>query len=138
MSGWKSEALNGEVISTSKALISYLGFDMGQEERECFRVLFLDPVNRLIEDRWLWEGTVNEVHAYPREIVRIALELSSTAMILVHNHPNGDPTPSTADYKLTRRIQNACTALDLSVHDHVIVTISGAFSMRANALIHLD
>ena len=137
MSGWKSEALNGEVISTSKALISYLGFDMGQEARECFRVLFLDPANRLIEDRWLWEGTVNEVHAYPREIVRIALELSSTAMILVHNHPNGDPTPSTADYKLTRRIQNACTALDLSVHDHVIVTISGAFSMRANALIHL-
>lgn len=138
MAGWKSEALNGEVISTSKALISYLRFDMGREEREFFRVLYLDPANRLIEDRWLWEGTINEVHAYPREIVRIALELSSTAMILVHNHPSGDPTPSSADYKLTQRIQNACSALDLVVHDHVIVTNSGAFSMRANSLIHLD
>jgi DNA repair protein RadC len=138
MAGWESEALKGEVISTSKALISYLRFDMGREEREFFRVLFLDATNRLIEDRWLWEGTVNEVHAYPREIVRIALELSSTAMILVHNHPNGDPAPSIADYKLTQRIQNACSTLDLAVHDHVIVANGGAFSMRSNSLIHLD
>lgn len=138
ISGWKNEALNGEVISNSKALISYLRFDMSQEEREFFRVLYLDPANRLIEDRWLWEGTVNEVHAYPREIIRIALELSSTALILVHNHPSGDPRPSSADFKLTQRIQNACFALDLVVHDHVIVANGGAYSMRANSLIHLD
>lgn len=132
---WRQEAFKEQIISTSEALLTYLQFDMCGLERECFRVLFLDSDNCLIDDRLLWEGTINRVHAYPREVVRLAIELSATAMILVHNHPQGNAAPSTDDLFLTRQISNACAAVDIVVHDHIIVSRSGSFSFALNAMI---
>lgn len=132
---WRQEAYKEQVISTSEALLTYLQLDMCSLERECFRVLFLDSANHLIDDRMLWEGTVNRVHAYPREVVRLAIELSATALILVHNHPQGSARPSSEDHFLTRQIANACAAVDIVIHDHIVVARSGAFSFSLNSLI---
>lgn len=132
---WRQEAFKERVISTSDALVTYLQFDMCGLERECFRVLFLDSSNNLLDDRLLWEGTINRVHAYPREVVRIGIELSATAMILIHNHPQGNAKPSADDLYLTRQISNACAAVDIVVHDHIIVARNGVFSFALNAMI---
>jgi DNA repair protein RadC len=103
--------------------------------RETFRVLFLDGCNRLLADEVLNVGTVNKVGVHPREVVRRALEVNATAVILVHNHPSGDPKPSQYDHKVTRQVEQACALVDVVVQDHVIVGSSGFFSFAANALI---
>jgi DNA repair protein RadC len=132
---WREEAFKARVISTSEALVTYLQLDMCGLERECFRILFLGPDNRLIDDRILWEGTVNRVHAYPREIVRLSIELSATALILIHNHPQGRAAPSETDRLLTRQIANACAAVEIVIHDHVIVARDGIFSFTLDNMI---
>jgi DNA repair protein RadC len=132
---WRQEAVREQIISTSEALLTYLQFDMCGLERECFRVLFLDSANNLIDDRLLWEGTINRVHAYPREVIRLAIELSATAVILVHNHPQGNARPSQDDILLTRKISNACAAVEVVVHDHIIVARNGTFSFALNSMI---
>lgn len=137
-SAWRTEAFKARVISTSDALLTYLQLDMCGLERECFRILFLGPDNRLLDDRMLWEGTVNRVHVYPREVVRQAIELSATALILVHNHPYGSATPSAMDRRLTKQIIDACAVIEVAVHDHVIVGREGIFSFAANAFVSDD
>jgi DNA repair protein RadC len=108
---------------------------MAFEPREQFRILFLDKKNALIADEVQQTGTVDHTPVYPREVVRRALELSATAVILVHNHPSGDPTPSRADIDMTRTIVETAKPLGISVHDHIIVGKSGHVSMKGLRLI---
>jgi DNA repair protein RadC len=103
---------------------------MAFAEREEFRILFLDKRNQLIADEVQQRGTVDHTPVYPREIVRRALELSATALILVHNHPSGDPSPSQADIRMTLEIQQIARPLGISIHDHVIVGRNGHASLK--------
>jgi DNA repair protein RadC len=123
------------VITSWTQLSAYLRTAMAHEPREQFRVLFLDRKNQLIADEAMNEGTVDHAPVYPREVVRRALELSASALILAHNHPSGDPTPSQADIAMTREVIEAAKVLRLSVHDHVIVGRDGLTSFRAQGLI---
>src|SRR4026209_795837 len=108
---------------------------MAFEEREQFRILFLDKRNALIADEVQQTGTVDHTPVYPREVVKRALELSATAIILVHNHPSGDPTPSRADITMTQAIIDVAKPLGISVHDHIIVGKDGHASLKALKLI---
>ncbi len=110
-----------EALTSWVALNAYVQRDMAKRTREAFRVLFLDKRNQLIADEVLSEGTVDHAPVYPREVLRRALELDASALILVHNHPSGDPTPSTADIDMTRQIVEAARFLRVAVHDHLIV-----------------
>ncbi len=118
------------VISSWSALIAYLRVTLAHEPREQFRVLFLDKKNQLLADEVMGHGTVDHAPAYPREIMRRALELSSSNLILVHNHPSGDPHPSQGDIDLTKTIVTAGKALNVTVHDHLIVGREGVASLR--------
>jgi DNA repair protein RadC len=108
---------------------------MAFAEREQFRLLFLDKRNALIADEVQGTGTVDHTPVYPREVVRRALELSASALILVHNHPSGDPTPSAADIKMTRDIVEVAKPLGIAVHDHIIVGREGHASLKGLRLI---
>ena len=108
---------------------------MAFESREVFRILFLDKRNALIADEIQQTGTVDHTPVYPREVVKRALEVSATAVILVHNHPSGDPTPSQADIAMTRQIVEAGKPLGILVHDHIIIGKNGHTSMKGQALI---
>jgi DNA repair protein RadC len=131
----REEALKGPVLSTSEALIDYLFADMAHLPAERLRVLFLNSKNRLLRDEMVSEGSVNEAPIYPREIIRRALEVGATALILAHNHPSGDAQPSEGDIMSTRRVAEAAQALDIRIHDHVIVARSGWTSFRMLGLI---
>ena len=122
------------VISSWSALLSYVRVALAHEAREQFRVLFLDKKNQLILDETMNQGTVDHAPVYPREIVRRALELSSSAVILVHNHPSGDPTPSPADIDMTKRVVEAGRPLNVAVHDHLVVGRDGVASFKALGL----
>ena len=122
------------VISSWSALTAYVRTVLAHEPREQFRVLFLDRKNQLIADEIMNRGTVDHAPVYPREIVRRALELSSSAVILVHNHPSGDPTPSAADVEMTRRVAEAGRTLGIGVHDHLVVGREGVASLKALGL----
>ncbi len=123
------------VISSWTALLSYVRVALANEPREQFRVLFLDKKNQLIADETLHTGTVDHAPVYPREVMRRALELSASALILVHNHPSGDPTPSKADIEMTRQIVEAGRALRIEIHDHLVVGHEGVASFKALGLI---
>ena len=122
------------VMTDMAAVVGYLRVAMAHEPREHVRVLFLDAANRLIRDEVVTSGTVGSAELYPREIVRRALELGATALILAHNHPSGDATPSKDDIRGTRSMVDAARTLDISVHDHLIVARGGFSSMRALGL----
>ena len=122
------------VISSWTALMAYVRAALQHETREQFRVLFLDKKNQLIADEVMNRGTVDHAPVYPREVARRALELAASAVILVHNHPSGDPTPSTADIDMTREVVKVAGALGLSVHDHLIVGRDGVESLKARGL----
>ncbi len=122
------------VISSWSALLSYVKTALAHEAREQFRVLFLDKKNQLIADELMNRGTVDHAPVYPREVVRRALELSASAVILVHNHPAGDPTPSSADVDMTRQVVAAARALRIEVHDHLVVARHGVSSLKALGL----
>ena len=113
--------LGRPVLSSWSALLDYCRSAMQFEGKEQFRVLFLDRKNRLIADEVLGRGTIDRAPVYPREIIKRALELESTALILTHNHPSGDPTPSQSDIDMTKEIVQACKAIRVSVHDHLII-----------------
>lgn len=123
------------VISSWAALLAYVRQQLQHETREQFRVLFLDKKNQLIADEMLGHGTVDHAPVYPREIARRALELSASALILVHNHPSGDPTPSRADIDITREIIDALAPLEIIVHDHLIAAKNGVTSFKSEGLI---
>jgi DNA repair protein RadC len=123
------------VISSWSALLAYVKAALAHEPREQVRVLFLDKKNQLIADELTGHGTVDHAPVYPREVVRRALELSASALILVHNHPSGDPTPSQADIEITRQVVEAARALRLAVHDHLVVGRDGVASFKALGLI---
>lgn len=119
------------ILSSWQKLIDYCHVAMAHEKREHFRVLFLNRKNQLIADEVQQIGTVDHAPVYPREIVKRALELGATAMILVHNHPSGDPTPSDSDIAMTEDIVRAARALDVLVHDHLIIAKSGHTSFKS-------
>ena len=123
------------MISSWSALLAYVRSQLQHETREQFRVLFLDKKNQLIADELMGQGTVDHAPVYPREIARRALELSSSALILVHNHPSGDPTPSRADIDMTREIIDALAPFEISVHDHLIAAKQGVTSFKTQGLI---
>ena len=108
---------------------------MAHRPREQFRVLYLDRRNLLLKDEWVADGTVDHAPVYPREVVRRALELSASAMILVHNHPSGDPAPSRADIEMTRKVVDAARVFGLDVHDHLVVGREGTASFKSLGLI---
>jgi DNA repair protein RadC len=122
------------VISSWSALLAYVKVALKHEAREQFRVLFLDKKNQLIADETQNHGTVDHAPVYPREIVRRALELSASSLILVHNHPSGDPTPSAADIDMTRQVVDAARPLRITVHDHLVVGREGVASFKALGL----
>lgn len=122
------------VIGSWSALLAYVKVALANEPREQFRVLFLDNKNQLIADEVLNRGTVDHAPVYPREVMRRALELSASAVILVHNHPSGDPTPSGADIDMTRQVVEAGRSLKISVHDHLVVGREGVASFKALGL----
>jgi DNA repair protein RadC len=130
----KTRLLNRPVLSSWSALLDYCVAAMARAGTEEFRVLFLDRKNALITDEVMSEGTVDHAPVYPREIVKRALELSASALILVHNHPSGDPTPSRADIDMTREIVEAAKALRIAVHDHLVIGRGGHASFKALGL----
>jgi DNA repair protein RadC len=131
----REEILERPVIGSWTALLDYLQVALAHEPVEQFRVLFLDRKNILIRDEQQQRGTVDHTPLYPRELVKRALELGASAIIMVHNHPSGDPTPSRADIEMTRQVVQAMAAVGLSVHDHVIVGKNRHTSFKSQNLI---
>ena len=131
----RSRILQKHVISSWDAVIDYCHTTMAHRETEQFRVLFLDRKNILIADEEQARGTVDHVPVYPREVAKRALELNASALILVHNHPSGDPTPSDADIAMTGQVKLACDALGLTLHDHLIIGKSRELSFRSEGLL---
>ena len=128
----RARVLHRPVLSGWQALLDYCRTSMAHREFEQFRVLFLDRKNVLIADEEQARGTVDHVPVYPREVVKRALELNASALILVHNHPSGDPTPSEADIAMTARIGAAAAALSITLHDHLIIGKEQELSFRAD------
>jgi DNA repair protein RadC len=131
----KNDMEQKPVLSSWQKLLDYCHVALAHEKREHFRVLFLSRKNQLMSDEVQQTGTVDQAPVYPREIVKRALELGASAMILVHNHPSGDPTPSDADIVMTKEIIRAAAALDILVHDHLIISRTGHVSMKALGLL---
>jgi DNA repair protein RadC len=131
----QSEVKDRPVLGSWQALLDYLHADLAHNPIERVRVLFLNSKNMLIRDELMWEGSVDEAAVHVREIVRRALDCHATAIIIVHNHPSGDPSPSQQDIKLTRDIVEAGRHLKVAVHDHVIIGTRGHSSLRAMGLI---
>lgn len=124
-----------EILTSWDQVLDYCRAAMAFEAREQFRILFLDKKNTLIADEVQQTGTVDHTPVYPREVVKRALELSATAIVLVHNHPSGDPTPSRADIDMTKTIIESARPLGISVHDHIIIGKKGYASMKGLLLI---
>jgi DNA repair protein RadC len=131
----KSKVTEKPVIQSWKALLDYCQAAMGSITREQFRIMFLDKKNKLIADEIQQEGTVDQTPVYPREVVKRALEHHASAVILVHNHPSGDATPSKSDIELTEQIEAGLTAVDIKLHDHLIIAGDKHFSFAGNGLI---
>lgn len=126
----RERAKAGDAISSWRALVDYCMATMAREPSEQFRVLFLDRKNKLLRDQVLGQGTIDHAPVYPREVVKRALEHAAAAVILVHNHPSGDPTPSSADIDMTRQIVEALKTVDIAVHDHLIIGRNGHQSLK--------
>jgi DNA repair protein RadC len=131
----KGELKARTMLSSWASVIDYCRTAMAFADKEQFRVLFLDKRNQLISDEVQQTGTVDHTPVYPREVIKRALELSATAVILVHNHPSGDPTPSQADIQMTRAIVDIAAPLGIAVHDHIIVGKNGHASLKGMKLI---
>ena len=131
----RAEVIDQPVLSNWDRLMAYLGAELSRERVEQFRVLFLDNRNHLLADEAQQRGTVNHTPVYPREVAKRALELHATALILVHNHPSGDPTPSRDDIAMTLQIKAAATALSIVLHDHIVVGNGRWLSFRKEGLL---
>ena len=131
----RSRVMQRHVVSSWDVLLDYCHTTMAHRDTEQFRVLYLDRKNVLIADEEQARGTVDHVPVYPREVVKRALELNASALILVHNHPSGDPTPSPEDIAMTGQVEAAAQALGLALHDHLIIGKSAELSFRAEGLL---
>jgi len=131
----RAEAAERPVLNNWDRLMAYLTAALARERTEHVRVLFLDAKNRLLADEAQARGTVNHTPVYPREVVKRALELHATALILVHNHPSGDPTPSRADIEMTQEVKAAAAVLSIALHDHVIIGNGKWLSFRHEGLL---
>ncbi len=131
----REEVIDRPVLSSWDRLVKYLRISMTHHDTERFRVLFLDVKNALIADEEQQTGTVNHTPVYPREVVKRALELGASAIILVHNHPSGDPQPSRADIQMTNEIRDAGAKLGVALHDHIVVAKGGHASFKAMGLL---
>jgi len=131
----RGEVKRRPMLSSWSAVLDYCRTSMAFADKEQFRVLFLDKRNQLIADEVQQTGTVDHTPVYPREVVKRALELSATALLLVHNHPSGDPTPSRADIQMTKAIIDVARPLGIEVHDHIIVGKEGHASLKGLRLI---
>lgn len=131
----RAEALRGPEIRTGDELLNYLFADMARKTFEEFRVLFLDGRRALIADEVANRGSLSEVSVHTREIVKRALDLGAQRLILIHNHPSGDPHPSEADLRMTRELEQACRWFDMIVDDHLIIGRTGAVSLRRRGLL---
>jgi DNA repair protein RadC len=131
----RGQVINRPVLNTWNAILEYIRAAMAFNDIEQFRILFLDKKNQLIADEVQQEGTVDHTPVYTREVVKRALELAASAIVLVHNHPSGDPTPSMADIDMTKKIVDAGQRLGVVVHDHIIVGRKGHFSFRSKGVL---
>jgi DNA repair protein RadC len=131
----RAEMMEAPILNNTERLDAYLAAAMMREKVEQARILFLDPKNRLIADEVQARGTVNEAPVYAREVVKRALELHATALILVHNHPSGDPTPSRGDLQITAEIRQAAALFNIVLHDHLVVGNGRIFSFRKQGLL---
>jgi len=131
----RAEAMERPVLGNWQALLDYLHADMAHHAIERVRVLHLNSKNMLIRDELMHEGNVDEAAVYVRQVIRRAIDLQSAAIILVHNHPSGDPTPSRADIEITRNVAEAAKRLGIALHDHVIIGAHGHSSLRGLGLI---
>lgn len=131
----RSRVMQRDVITSWEAVLDYCHTVMSHRETEQFRIQFLDTKNALIADEEQGRGTVDHVPVYPREVVKRALELNAASIILVHNHPSGDPTPSDADINMNRQIDDAASTMAITVHDHIIIGKSRETSFRALGLL---
>ncbi|NKB51375.1 MAG: DNA repair protein RadC [Rhizobiaceae bacterium] len=131
----RSEIEQKTVLSSWSSVIDYCNATMAHEKVEQFRILFLDKKNGLIADEVQQTGTIDHTPVYPREVIKRALEVSASALILVHNHPSGDPTPSRADIEMTRTIIESAAPMGIVIHDHIIVGKQGHASMKGLQLI---
>jgi len=131
----KDGVMNKPVLNSWARLLEYCEVTMAHETKEHFRILFLNKKNELIADEIQQSGTVDHTPAYPREIMKRALELSATALILVHNHPSGDPSPSDADIDMTYAIKAAGEPFQIMIHDHIIVSKNGTGSFKTLGLL---
>lgn len=126
----RDEVMNQPVLSNWQRLMDYCRMSMARNKTESFRILFLNHRNELIADEEQQTGTVDHTPVYPREVVKRGLELHASAMIMVHNHPSGDPAPSKADIAMTKEVRDAAEKLGIALHDHVIVSKSGGTSFK--------
>ncbi|MDR3437973.1 RadC family protein [Telmatospirillum sp.] len=129
------EVVGKPVLTSWDKLVDYCQIAFAHQPQERFHLLFLDRKNVLIADETQQKGTIDHTPAYPREVVKRALELNASAIILVHNHPSGDPTPSQADIDMTRRVEDAVTPIGIVLHDHLVIGRQGSFSFRSHGLI---
>ena len=131
----KQQVLNKSALGHQQAVLEYCRTAMAYEAKEQFRILFLNNKNILIADEVQQVGTVNHTPVYPREVIKRALELSATAIILVHNHPSGDPAPSRDDIEMTKKLREAGKAVGVAVHDHMIIARNGHVSFAEAGLL---
>jgi DNA repair protein RadC len=131
----KEEVLKRQKIPSLTALVDYCRTAMGGLTDEQFRVIFLNSQNEILAEEIITEGTVNQTVVYPRKVLELALKHKAAGLILVHNHPSGNPTPSAADQELTQAIVRACRPLNLTVHDHLIISRQGYFSLAEKNLL---
>ncbi|HKB96743.1 MAG TPA: DNA repair protein RadC [Rhizomicrobium sp.] len=131
----KTKVIGRPALSSWSALLDYCTAAMARSQNEEFRVLFLDRKNNLVADEVQNRGTIDHTPVYPREIIKRALELGASSIILVHNHPSGDPTPSKADIMMTREIVSAAKALSIAVHDHLVIGLGGHASFKSLGLL---
>lgn len=129
--GAKTELTKGHILNNWDKLIEYCTLHMGHSPIEEFRVVFLNTRNRVILDEVQTRGTINETGIYPREIVRRAIEIGASSIILVHNHPSGDATPSRADIEMTKQVQDTCNVLNIRLHDHIIIGKENVVSFKS-------
>lgn len=131
----RDEVAGRPVLSSWDKLLDYCHAAMAYGRAEEFRLLFLDRKNVLIADEAQQKGTVDHAPVYPREVAKRALDLGATALIMVHNHPSGDPTPSRADIEMTREVSQALAVLGITLHDHVVIARRGHYSFKSNGLL---